>query len=166
MLRDSILQRFPDRSVNFWSGLTTSQGKLREQFNAGDGIHVNNDGHRVLYESMRASKLSEHILAPQREFFRTDKVWAQAIPLNLHGIHPPPPKPRSIPPRTGTLLLRVDKPLDGAYVEIFNAAGKLVRKGTYNLPAVLKTDFGPRGVYRIRIKGTSAVYTQKWIKPE
>ncbi len=166
MLRDSILLRYPDHSVNFWSGLTTSKGKLREKFNAGDGIHINNAGHRVLYESLQANKLSERILAPQRELFRTDKVWSQAIPLNLHTFRPPPPKPRSAARRVGTMLLRADQPREGVTVEIFNSAGKRVRKGVYNLPAVLKTDFGPKGVYWIRMQHASFFQMKKWIKTE
>ncbi len=49
-LRDSTYARFSDHALDFWSGLANPDGSLKKEFDAGDGIHVNDKGHRVLAE--------------------------------------------------------------------------------------------------------------------
>lgn len=165
-LRDSILSRYPDRSIDFWKGLAGSDGRLQKRFNAGDGIHINNAGHHLLYEYVRTNNLSEMVLTRQRQLYLTDKVWSQTIPLNLHTFRPPPPKPQTVVRRVGTMLLRADQPREGVTVEIFNSAGKRVRQGVYDLPTIIKTDFGPKGVYWIRMQHAAFFQMKKWIKTE
>ncbi len=48
-MRDWIFARFGSRAVDFWSTLATSNGSINTFFDFGDGIHVNNFGHHILY---------------------------------------------------------------------------------------------------------------------
>jgi lysophospholipase L1-like esterase len=56
-LRDSILAIYGERAIDFWSGLAAPNGFIDGAFDAGDGIHLNNAGHRLLYERVLAKAL-------------------------------------------------------------------------------------------------------------
>lgn len=49
-MRDWIKIRFKDKSIDFWTGLDNPSGTQDTLYGAGDGIHLNNAGHRILYE--------------------------------------------------------------------------------------------------------------------
>lgn len=51
---DSGFTRYLNYSIDFWNGLAQSNGFIISQFNSGDGVHLNNLGHRLLYQ--RASE--------------------------------------------------------------------------------------------------------------
>lgn len=41
---------FGDKSIDFWTGLATSAGTIIPTFDSGDGIHLNNAAHRMLFQ--------------------------------------------------------------------------------------------------------------------
>lgn len=49
-LRDSTFTRYNNISIDFWNEIAQTNGFIQPQFNSGDGIHLNNFGHRILYE--------------------------------------------------------------------------------------------------------------------
>ncbi|MFN3694164.1 MAG: GDSL-type esterase/lipase family protein [Ignavibacterium sp.] len=49
-LLDSSFTRYNNYVIDFWNGIAQSNGFILPQFNSGDGIHLNNAGHRILYE--------------------------------------------------------------------------------------------------------------------
>jgi hypothetical protein len=51
-IRDWIFTRFGARAVDFWTTLATTNGSINTFFDDGDGIHVNNFGHHILYTRM------------------------------------------------------------------------------------------------------------------
>ncbi len=162
-VRDSILRRYPDRSINFWQTLAGPDGRIDPALNSGDGIHVNNTGHALLFDRVRALNMLDAIVARQKKLQVMEKIWAQAVPLSLHTFRPPPPKPRQAQ-RHETVLLQAGQPLDGVSVEVYNATGQLVRRQTANLPVLLKTDFGPKGVYRISLRKGSFSKVVRYVK--
>ena len=56
--RDSILRRYGDRAIDVWKGLAEPNGLLRRRYNSGDGIHLNDAGHRFLFQRVCAQTLS------------------------------------------------------------------------------------------------------------
>jgi len=58
-MRDSILIRYTPRVLDFWSGLedSTSLGWIDPAFDSGDGVHLNDAGHALLYQRARAADL-------------------------------------------------------------------------------------------------------------
>jgi lysophospholipase L1-like esterase len=51
---DSTFAQFPSYSLDFWTPLVASDGvSLAEQYNSGDGVHVNNAGHQVLFQVVK-----------------------------------------------------------------------------------------------------------------
>lgn len=51
-MRDSTYVLFSGHTVDFWTGIANSDGTIVSKYNSGDGIHLNNAGHRLLYQRM------------------------------------------------------------------------------------------------------------------
>jgi len=49
-MRDSTIRRFGPRTMDFWTDLATPDGTLKKEYDSGDGIHLNNAGHWILFE--------------------------------------------------------------------------------------------------------------------
>lgn len=49
-LRDSIFAKYGEYSVDFWNGLAKPNGNIIDIYNSGDGIHLNNAAHKILFE--------------------------------------------------------------------------------------------------------------------
>ena len=48
-MRDSTFARF-ENPIDFWAGLAEEDGSIKPQYNSGDGVHLNNTAHRILFE--------------------------------------------------------------------------------------------------------------------
>ncbi|PPK85806.1 lysophospholipase L1-like esterase [Neolewinella xylanilytica] len=49
-VRDSILAIYGEMAIDFWTGLASADGFIVDSLDSGDGIHVNDDGHAILYQ--------------------------------------------------------------------------------------------------------------------
>ncbi len=49
-MRDSTYLRFGSHTMDFWTGIANPDASLKGEFDSGDGIHLNNLGHRILFE--------------------------------------------------------------------------------------------------------------------
>ena len=47
---DWINEYYEGKAINFHDGLASEKDSILFKYNAGDGIHVNNKGHKILYE--------------------------------------------------------------------------------------------------------------------
>lgn len=58
-LVDSINRNFGLFAINFWDDLATTDGQynLKPEVNAGDDVHVNNLGHRLLFQRVKAKNI-------------------------------------------------------------------------------------------------------------
>lgn len=56
-LRDRTLADFGGRALDFWTPLAASDGSPKPDCNQGDGIHPNGEGHRLLFEQVRAAAI-------------------------------------------------------------------------------------------------------------
>ena len=52
-MRDSTYSRYGIHAVDFWTDLAQVNGWINPIYNSGDGIHLNNAAHRILFERMR-----------------------------------------------------------------------------------------------------------------
>lgn len=62
-VRDAILRRFAPRALDFWTGFATPSTKLSSRFDAGDGTHLNEAGHAVLFARVVAAAIPERLTA-------------------------------------------------------------------------------------------------------
>jgi len=58
-LVDSINNNFKTDAINFWDDIATNDGQynLKPEVNSGDGVHVNDWGHRLLFQRARAANV-------------------------------------------------------------------------------------------------------------
>jgi len=49
-MRDSTWARFGERAIDFWSGLAMEDGSIDPTFDSGDGVHLNDRAHRILFQ--------------------------------------------------------------------------------------------------------------------
>ncbi len=60
-MRDWIRNRFADFTLDFWTDLALEDGSMNPVFNAGDGVHLNDDGHALLFSRVRDAAIPEHL---------------------------------------------------------------------------------------------------------
>ncbi len=56
-LRDRIKQQFGNRAIDFFTPLAGANNLPLPMYNQGDGIHPNAEGHRLLFEQVKAANL-------------------------------------------------------------------------------------------------------------
>ncbi|RZL99741.1 MAG: PKD domain-containing protein, partial [Pedobacter sp.] len=62
-LRDWIINTYGNKAVDFWSTISNADGTINEFYSAGDGVHLNNYGHHVLFTRMVAEKIWDSLCA-------------------------------------------------------------------------------------------------------
>lgn len=64
VIKDSTINRFGTaQTINFYDGLyDPADSTILAKFNSGDGIHFNNEGHRELFERVRAKNVFNTVL--------------------------------------------------------------------------------------------------------
>jgi lysophospholipase L1-like esterase len=59
---NALPQEFPDMMIDFWNGLANSLGNdILPQFDSGDGIHLNNAGHKILLQRVINKEIQNKI---------------------------------------------------------------------------------------------------------
>ena len=56
-VRDSILSIYKDRAIDFWNGIADADGRIDPEFDSGDGVHLNDAGHRILIGRIRIAQI-------------------------------------------------------------------------------------------------------------
>ena len=59
--RDSILAIYGNKAIDFWNGLAHESGFILAEFNSGDGVHLNDQGHRLLFERVLEKQISDSL---------------------------------------------------------------------------------------------------------
>ncbi|MDF2192138.1 SGNH/GDSL hydrolase family protein [Paraflavitalea sp. CAU 1676] len=104
-IKDSIINRFGTaHTINFWDGfINPADSTIKPEFSAGDNVHMNNDGHQLLFERVKAANVFGASLPVRLYAFsaslKNDKVcvqWTAAhdaandvfdIERSVNGIH-------------------------------------------------------------------------------
>jgi lysophospholipase L1-like esterase len=60
-MRDSTFARWPDHVIDFWTGLATEDGRVLTEMDSGDGIHLNETAHRLMFERVREIDVPGHV---------------------------------------------------------------------------------------------------------
>ncbi len=58
-LRDALLVKLGKNAIDFWSGIATDDNKINPNYDSGDGIHLNDEAHRILFERVVAARVHE-----------------------------------------------------------------------------------------------------------
>jgi len=54
-MRDAITTRYAPRVIDFWSGVADPDGRIPPELDSGDGVHLNDDAHAILADSVLAA---------------------------------------------------------------------------------------------------------------
>ncbi len=60
-LRDWINTRYGNKAVDFWSSVANADGTINSFYSAGDGVHLNNYGHHLLFTRIIQEKIWDTI---------------------------------------------------------------------------------------------------------
>jgi len=157
---NAMHKRYGDQAINFWDMLATGDGTVNPRYDCGDGIHLNNAGHALLYERILAKNIPEQLALRRANRYALDSRWAHIVPVSDNLMRHPP----YLPKLPSTVLLQADQPMEGVSVEVFDPNGRLLRRQTLGLPHLLLADFGPKGVYRISLRKGTWSKTIRWVK--
>ncbi|MFA7288504.1 MAG: GDSL-type esterase/lipase family protein, partial [Melioribacteraceae bacterium] len=82
--RDSVLAYFKDKAINVFDELANADGSIKTKYNSGDGVHLNNAGHKYIYEEMVKAKIWDYVLSDveetEQEIIPTDFALMQNYP--------------------------------------------------------------------------------------
>lgn len=57
VMRDLTFALYGRYAIDFWTGLAAADGTILAQYNSGDGIHLNDAGHRLLFQRTMAEDI-------------------------------------------------------------------------------------------------------------
>lgn len=81
--RDSITAYFGSHSIDFWSPVADASGYIDAQYNSGDGVHLNDAGHRLLEQQVLAKSIPDSLCqSSETGWYPTP---AQPNALQLHA---------------------------------------------------------------------------------
>jgi len=61
LMIDSTYSLYGDHTIDFWTGIATASGTINGLYDSGDGIHLNNAGHRILVSRVIDKKIFEQV---------------------------------------------------------------------------------------------------------
>ena len=139
-LKAAILSRYGEQAINVWDILATPEHLPDPRFCLGDGAHLNNQGHQLLFEQVRAKNLPAAIAEWQCRH-KKQQTLASGSVLN-------------IPP-----LMK-----ETAYIEIYDDRARLRCRTKGELPMTIQKNFGPAGLYWVRVAGAKYNRLLAWVK--
>ncbi|NJB85685.1 lysophospholipase L1-like esterase [Lewinella marina] len=84
-VRDSIFSIYGERAIDFWTGVADENGFIIDSLDSGDGVHLTDAGHRLLFERVRALGLDTFDCSGT-----TSLVPSPATPLAGVSVYPNP----------------------------------------------------------------------------
>lgn len=117
-MRDSTYSRYGMHAVDFWTDIAQSNGWINPIYNSGDGIHLNNSAHRVLFERMRDASLPS-ILDVDEDINDLDE-----LSFKLNNNYPNPFNP-------STTISFVLKNKNFVKLDVINVLGELIENLAY-----------------------------------
>ncbi len=83
IMRDSTEIRFGRNTLDFWRDLADWSGNINPKYNSGDGIHLNDEGHRLLFEEVWLNNVHGAVLDKKLSIIRKDSAYSS--PLKYDG---------------------------------------------------------------------------------
>lgn len=98
-MRDSTFLRFEEFAVDFWTELNTVDNDVNPDFDSGDGVHLNNAGHRILLARILDKQIPDFLIekktALNTNFKQVAYLDLVAYPnptsegINVQNVEPP-----------------------------------------------------------------------------
>ena len=62
-MRDSTYSMFGEKTLDFWTTIANEDGTINSSYDYGDGIHLNDAGHKILYDRVVAAGIWSTIVS-------------------------------------------------------------------------------------------------------
>jgi len=85
IIKDSTETRYGRNTLDFWKGFANWDGTIRSKFNSGDGIHMNDEAHKFLFEEVWNKDILGKILDKRKGIVRKDSAYTS--PLEYKNYH-------------------------------------------------------------------------------
>ena len=132
IVRDSILAQYGPRAINVFNDLGEADGSLKPIYNSGDGIHLNDLGHKLIFDKVVASGLWASLTS-------VEQTGHEIREFALSQNYPNPFNP------TTTIQFSLPTYTSDVRLEVFDLLGRSV--------AVLATGSMDAGQYSVRFEG-------------
>ncbi len=60
-MKDSLLARYGDQCLDVWTPFATNESTIDPKFDSGDGVHLNDDGHRLFMEIVITENIPDQV---------------------------------------------------------------------------------------------------------
>lgn len=157
-MRDWIRTRFGEFVIDFWDGIALEDGTISPLYNSGDGVHINNAGHALLYERTVLMDIPGNI--------GTTSIAMRGVPLPdafATAVYPNPFTSHTTMAldvlRSGHITIQVSGILGNVQHTVHNG---YLDRGRYSFTAGFK-DFPP-GMYFYSIRSGKEVRYGKFLK--
>lgn len=150
-MRDSTHAIYGEKTVDFWTILAKSSGGINIIFDSGDGVHLNDRGHKILFERVRDKNIPEAILTATNTVFENKE--------NLL-VYPNP--------ATDLLHVHFENGLNTqSQIQIIDITGRLmksifVEKQTSNIDIMIEEL--PAGAYQLILNNGTVLQHQLFLK--
>ena len=132
IVRDSILAQYGNKAINVFNDLGEADGSLKPIYNSGDGIHLNDLGHKLIFDKVVASGLWASLTS-------VEQTGHEIREFALSQNYPNPFNP------TTTIQFSLPAFTSDVRLEVFDLLGRSV--------AVLATGSMDAGQYSVRFEG-------------
>lgn len=146
-VRDFIFDIYGDYAIDFWNGIADENGFILPHFDYGDGVHLNNPGHRLLY---------------QRVMDKDIDTLCGYIPVGIPVVNDLPQNDVKIYPNPARENISIRSVQAIKRIQLYSATGELLHDGIYNdteITIQLK-DYSP-GMHLVRIFHENTVVSKK-----
>lgn len=121
-MRDYILSIYRDHAISIFDTLANEDGTIKTIYNSGDGVHVNNDGHKVIYDKVVDAHVWESITDVTKE--------EQQVPVSF-AISQNYPNPFN-PTTTIDFSLPVSSEIDVKIYDVLGREVAVIASGNYS----------------------------------
>jgi lysophospholipase L1-like esterase len=139
-LVDSIQLNFMAFSINFWDDIAATDGSIKPEVNSGDGIHVNDLGHRLLFQRVQQKNIFGTANAPLPITIKNWQATLENKSVKLSW---------STAFEEGNTYFEIQRSMDGNNFQTLYRKGGVGRESNYSWTDL--SPFNGKNFYRLKI---------------
>ena len=135
-MRDTIIKYYPTNYIEAYLGFAAANGDILAMYDCGDNTHLNDAGHRLLFNNAKAKKIPNAVCSIIMG------VNSSSLGSEGSNIYPNPSKG----------IFTIESVQEISQIEIVDVLGKLVLQSNINkMKTEINLTTSPKGIYFVRI---------------